>query len=77
MIYDDDGVPVLPMPSQRWTCARKATVVTAVRQGFVPVEEVCERYALSPDELLAWERDFYCYGVDGLLAKRVQSSRCS
>jgi hypothetical protein len=71
MVYDDDGIPVLPTAGKRWTRFRKATVITAVRHGFVPVEEVCELYRLSVDELLAWERDFDRFGVNGLLAKRA------
>jgi transposase-like protein len=74
MVYDDDGIPILPAPGQRWTCERKATIVMAVRHGFMSVEEVCELYDLSPDELLAWERDFDRYGVGGLLAKRQVGS---
>lgn len=75
MVYDDNGIPVLPTPRQRWTRVRKATVLTAVRHGFVPVEDVCELYRLSPDELLAWERDFDRFGVNGLLAKRAGKAR--
>lgn len=34
-----DLVPALPRPGQRWTVRRKATVIGAVRGGYVPIEE--------------------------------------
>jgi hypothetical protein len=49
-----DLVPDLPSPTQRWTVARKNTVIRAVRGSWVPIEEVCERYGISVDEFLAW-----------------------
>jgi hypothetical protein len=68
-------VPELPRPQQRWTARRKAQVVEAVRGGWVPIEEVCERYNISVDEFLAWERDVDRYGVPGLRATRFQIYR--
>ena len=70
-----NGVPELPRRSQRWTVRRKATVIEAVRGGWVPVEEVCELYNLSVDEFLAWERDVDRYGLPGLRATRYQIYR--
>jgi Protein of unknown function (DUF1153) len=70
-------VPDLPGPRQRWTVARKAMVVRAMRGGWVPIEEVCELYNISPDEFLAWERDVDRYGVSGLRATRFQIYRDS
>lgn len=40
-----DIVPELPNPGQRWTVRRKATVIGAVRGGFVRINEVCGTYA--------------------------------
>jgi len=68
-------VPQLPRPNQRWTVRRKATVVRAVRGGWVPIEEVCELYNISVDEFVAWERDFDRYGAPGLRTTRVQIYR--
>ena len=68
-------VPNLPRPCQRWTVACKATVVRAMRGGWVPIEEVCELYNISPDEFLAWERDVDRHGVPGLRATRFQIYR--
>jgi hypothetical protein len=70
-----DLVPDLPSPTQRWTVARKTTVIRAVRGGWVPIEEVCEIYSISVDEFLAWERDVDRYGVPGLRTTRLQIYR--
>ena len=70
-----DLVPDLPRPHQRWTVARKATVIQAVRDGWVPIEEVCALYNISADEFLAWERDIDRYGAPGLRATRFQIYR--
>jgi uncharacterized protein DUF1153 len=70
-----DLVPELPKPTERWTVRRKATVILAVRGGWVPIEEVCELYAISVDEFLAWERDVDRYGIHGLRTTRFQIYR--
>jgi len=70
-----DLVPDLPRPDQRWTVDRKATVIQAVRRGWIPIEEVCAVYNISPDEFIAWERDLDRYGAPGLRATRVQIYR--
>jgi hypothetical protein len=70
-----DQVPELPSPGQRWTSRRKAAVIAAVREGWVPIEEVCELYSISVDEFLAWERDIDRYGVPGLRVTRYQIYR--
>ena len=68
-------VPNLPRPRQRWTVRRKATVIQAVRGGWVPIEEVCEMYSISADEFIAWERDVDRYGIHGLRTTRIQIYR--
>jgi hypothetical protein len=68
-------VPELPKPHRRWTVRRKATVIEAVRGGWIPIEEVCELYSISVDEFLAWERDLDRYGVPGLRTTRYQIYR--
>ena len=70
-----ERTPKLPRPRQRWTVRRKATVIEAVRGGWVPIEEVCRLYTLSVDEFLAWERDIDRYGMHGLRATRYQIYR--
>ena len=70
-----DEVAELPSVTQRWTARRKAAVIAAVRAGWLPVEDVCQLYTLSVDELLAWERDIDRNGVPGLRVTRYQIYR--
>ena len=78
---NDDGTDIfdqlaeLPSVGQRWTVRRKAAVIAAVRAGWLPVEDVCQLYNLSVDELLAWERDIDRNGVPGLRVTRYQIYR--
>src|ERR1700745_3922696 len=72
---DAERIPELTSPTQRWTVRRKASVIEAVRGGWVPIEEVCEIYNISVDEFLAWERDIDRYGVPGLRTTRYQIYR--
>jgi hypothetical protein len=39
------------------------------------MEEVCRRYALSEEELLAWQRAFETHGLSGLRATRLRDLR--
>ena len=68
-------LPELPRAGQRGTVRRKATVVEAVRGGWVPINEVCVLYNRSVDEFVAWERDLDRYGVPGLRTTRYQIYR--
>jgi hypothetical protein len=68
-------MPNLPSPGQRWTVKRKAALIEAVRGGWLAIDEACRRYALSVDELLAWERDMDRNGVPGLRSTRYQIYR--
>jgi len=69
-------VPELPSATVgRWTVRRKAEVVRAVRGGWVPIDEVCQRYGISADEFVAWERDLDRYGIPGLRTTRYQIYR--
>ena len=70
-----DLVPELPKHNQRWTTTRKATLVQAVRGGWVPIEEVCALYNISVDEFIAWERHIDRYGTPGLRTTRLQIYR--
>jgi transposase-like protein len=64
-----------PSNPQRWTAARKAAMLEALRRGKLTIEEACQRYAISIEELRAWERHFERHGVYGLRAKRIQLYR--
>lgn len=57
----------LPTPdTKRWVIRRKAEVVAAVRGGLLSLEEAGKRYALSPDEILSWQRCIERFGLAGL-----------
>jgi hypothetical protein len=63
----------LPPPNtNRWVVRRKAEVLAALRSGAITMEEACRRYALSEEELLAWQRAFEAYGLPGLRATRLR-----
>ena len=57
----------LPPPStKRWVIRRKAEVVAAVRGGLLSLDEACERYTLTVDEFLSWQRSIDKHGLPGL-----------
>jgi hypothetical protein len=73
---DDFNQTQLPPPdTKRWVVRRKAVVVQAVRNGSISLEEARERYKVSIEEFLAWERAIDRYGVPGLRATRLQIYR--
>lgn len=66
----------LPPPgTMRWVIRRKAELVAAVRGGLLSLEEACDRYTLTVDEFLSWQRLIERYGLPGLRATRVQDYR--
>jgi hypothetical protein len=52
-------------------------VVAAVRAGLISLEEACERYRLSVDEFLSWQRLIEKHGLRGLRTTRLQQYRKS
>jgi transposase-like protein len=66
-----------PENIRRWTVRRKAAVVNAVNAGEVTREEICRRYQISVEELLAWQQDYESYGPPGLRSTRLQVYRRS
>ena len=66
----------LPPPeTKRWVPRRKAQVVAAVRGGMLSLDEACERYALTVEEFLTWQRAIDKYGLPGLRATHAQEYR--
>lgn len=57
-----------PARVKRWVPRRKAQIVVAVHAGLLSLAEAQDRYAISAEEFLAWERD---YAEGGLGALRV------
>ena len=64
-----------PRSTKRWVIRRKAELVAAVRGGLLSLEEACERYTLTIDEFLSWQRTLDRHGLPGLRATRVQDYR--
>ncbi len=75
-----DGSPLTiadlpPANTRRWVIRRKAEVVAAVRGGLLSLNDACERYRLTIDEFLSWQRSIEKHGLPGLRATRVQEYR--
>jgi transposase-like protein len=68
-------VDLPPSNTKRWVARRKAAVLAALRSGAITIEEVCRRYALSEEELFAWQRAFETHGLSGLRATRLRGRR--
>ena len=65
----------LPAPTERWTARRKAEVVAAINGGLLGVDEACDRYRMSVEELASWMRAEERVGMPGLRATRMQQYR--
>jgi Protein of unknown function (DUF1153) len=71
--YRVDNSP--PPNTTRWVASRKAAVVAAVRDGRITIEKALQRYQLSEEEFLSWQRAFESHGVSGLRATLIQQYR--
>lgn len=71
-------VAELPEPeTKRWVPRRKAQVVAAVRSGALSLDEACERYALTVEEFLSWQRAIDRFGLPGLRISHAQDYRAA
>jgi hypothetical protein len=61
----------------RWPIRRKAEVVAAVRGGLLSLEEACQRYSLSVEEFLNWQRTIDRFGPDGLRVTKIKKYRAA
>ena len=80
VVIGPEGTPLtmadLPKPDTvRWVIRRKAEVVAAVRGGLLTLEGACDRYGLSLEEFMAWQRSIESHGIAGLRTTRVQQYR--
>ena len=66
-----------PSDTKRWSIYRKAEVVAGVRAGLITIDEACERYTLSIEEFLSWQRLIDSHGVRGLRATKIQDYRAA
>ena len=66
----------LPPPeTKRWVIRRKAEVVAGVRNGLISLEDACNRYKLSAEEFIAWQKLIEEHGMRGLRTTRLQQYR--
>lgn len=63
----EKSAPVAPM---RWVMQRKLELLRDIRNGKLTVDQACDRYRLSTDELFAWREALERQGPNGLLATR-------
>jgi Protein of unknown function (DUF1153) len=75
----DGGVLTLvnmpPRGTVRWIARRKAEVVAGVRGGLLSFGDACERYALTSEELIAWQQAIARSGVNGLHATHLRTTK--
>jgi len=64
-----------PKNTSRWVARRKAAVVTAVESGLIDVEEACEMYGLSDEELDSWMSAMSKHGTGALRVTSMQRYR--
>ena len=79
-VLGPDGAPLtltdLPdAKTTRWVARRKAEVVAAVDGGLISLEQACQKYALSIEEFLTWQRAFDRFGQSGLRATQTHDNR--
>lgn len=66
----------LPPPDTvRWVVRRKAELVAGIHGGLINLEEACERYQLSKEELESWAASLERFGLRGLRTTRLQHYR--
>jgi hypothetical protein len=67
--------PPPPAGTTRWVHTRKAAVVVAILTGRMTIEEACEMYGLSAEEILSWRNLVQKFGVDSLRVTSLQAYR--
>src|SRR6202046_5905533 len=66
---DDSPLTIADLPkpgTTRWVIRRKAEVVAAVRGGLLSLDDACNRFMLTVEEFLAWQRSIDRHGLAGL-----------
>ena len=64
-----------PVGTRRWVVRRKAQVVSAVAGGLLSVDEACDRYSLSFEEFVGWQRAVMLAGLPGLRVTQIKHYR--
>ena len=68
-----DALP--PANHTWWVVRRKAEVVAAVNGGILTIDEACDRYNLTVEEFVSWQRAVDRSGMQGLRVTRIQHYR--
>lgn len=71
----DQVLELPPANTTRWIARRKAQVVWAIQKGILDIETACQRYALTEEELLSWQKLVDKHGQDGLRITRIKLYR--
>ncbi len=66
-----------PSDTVRWVIRRKAELAAAIRGGLLSLEDACERYQLSEEELQSWANSIAKHGIRGLRSTKLQLYRGS
>jgi hypothetical protein len=68
----------LPPPNiTRWVARAKAQVVCAINDGLLSAQDAFERYNLTLEELVSWQRAIDRGGLEGLHASQAKRYRSS
>ncbi len=66
-----------PSDTVRWVIRRKAELVAAIRGGLLSLDDACDRYQLSEEELESWANSLARHGLRGLRSTKLQLYRKS
>lgn len=69
------GDPPPPAGVVRWVPKRKAAVVAAILSNRMTIEEACDMYGLSAEEILSWRNSIDRHGLKSLRTTSLQSFR--
>lgn len=58
-----------------WVSRRKAEVLAAIDGGLLSIEDACDRYQLSSEEIDSWRRALDRAGLPGLRITKLQRYR--
>ena len=64
-----------PTGPARWMPQTKAKVLDDLCGGYISLEAACERYGLSIEEGLTWQRAMKRFGLAGLQVTKTQKYR--
>lgn len=58
-----------------WVSRRKAEVLAAIDGGLLSLQDACDRYRLSAEEVASWRRSIDRAGLPGLRVTKLQRYR--